>query len=299
MSAEKPSGRATNLEEYNALRGKFITTEGYEAGLAFQPRPTDIFVSPFAKSGTTWLQQIVHGLRTRGSMDFSEITDVTPWLEMAYDYGWDVEAEQVANPRVFKSHLAWHTIPKGAKYICSIRNPYEVAVSFYRFINGWWFETDSISLEVFTQERFTNDPDNSGYWYHLASWWEQRQNPDVLLLSYEDMREDLPTAVRKIADLMDITLDDDLLDIVVSQSSKEFMLAHKSQFDEHLMQQFFEQRSGVPVSLDTAKVTTGNAATPYRLSPELIQEFDAIWERLIFQRFGMPDYAALRSALKA
>jgi len=32
------------------------------------------------KCGTTWMQQIVHGLRTRGSMDFNEITRVVPFL---------------------------------------------------------------------------------------------------------------------------------------------------------------------------------------------------------------------------
>jgi hypothetical protein len=79
MSIQAPqNSRATNLNELDSALSKLFSEESERRGLAFQPRPSDIFISPYAKCGTTWLQQIVHGLRTRGSMDFEEITSVTP-----------------------------------------------------------------------------------------------------------------------------------------------------------------------------------------------------------------------------
>ena len=69
----------TTPDELDALFAKMFKKESREYGLAFQPRPSDIVIAPFAKCGTTWLQQIAHGLRTRGSMDFEEISNVTPW----------------------------------------------------------------------------------------------------------------------------------------------------------------------------------------------------------------------------
>ena len=99
------------------ILGEFWDAEARERGLAFKPQPNDIIISPYAKSGTTLLQQIAHGLRTRGSMEFDEITAVTPWIEIAYDVGWDLKASQVAEPRVYKTHLGWHEIPKGGRYI--------------------------------------------------------------------------------------------------------------------------------------------------------------------------------------
>jgi len=292
--------RARNLDEMSALRDKFSTEAGREAGLAFQPHPTDIIITPFAKSGTTWLQQIAHGLRTRGSMDFEEITEVTPWIEMAHDMGWDLEAEQVARPRLYKSHLSWHDVPKGGRYIYSIRNPFDVAVSYYRFLEGWWFERDSINIEEFTRERFTNDPENRGYWYHIASWWEQRKDENVLILCYEDMKADLPGTIKTVARFMGIPLDDDLFQIVLRQSSRAFMLAHQSHFDDHLIQQNFERNGGAPMDVNTAKVTPGaNGEAKYQLSQGLRDEFDAIWRQMIYERFGLPDYAALRAAIGA
>jgi hypothetical protein len=32
--------------------------ESMERGLAYQPQPSDLFISPYAKCGTTWVQQI-------------------------------------------------------------------------------------------------------------------------------------------------------------------------------------------------------------------------------------------------
>ena len=65
--------RPTTLDELAAAQKKFITDSGYQKALGFKAQPGDIFIAPFGKSGTTWLQHIAHGLRTRGSMDFEEM----------------------------------------------------------------------------------------------------------------------------------------------------------------------------------------------------------------------------------
>lgn len=83
------SARATSLAELDELGPRLFSAESRRRGLAFQPRPTDVIISPYAKCGTTWLQQIAHGLRTRGSMDFEEISVVVPWLEVAHRHQFD------------------------------------------------------------------------------------------------------------------------------------------------------------------------------------------------------------------
>ena len=224
----------TTPDELDALFAKMFKKESREYGLAFQPRPSDIVIAPFAKCGTTWLQQIAHGLRTRGSMDFEEISNVTPWIELAFDLGIDLDAVQVAEPRVFKSHLSWHDVPKNARYIVSFRAPSDAFISVYRFFEGFMFEPGTIDLDTFF--RWRNPPEKMGergYWHHLASWWEQRNNPDVLLLCYEDMVADLPNTVRRVAAFMDIPLDGELFACVERQASRKFMLEHKTSSMRH------------------------------------------------------------------
>jgi hypothetical protein len=294
------NGRATTVTELDVVLRKFFDESKTPLGLAFKPRPSDIIISPYAKCGTTWLQQIAHGLRTRGSMDFDEITCVSPWLEVAYDVGWDLEAAQIANPRLYKSHVSWHDIPKGCRYICSFRHPYDAIKSFYRFFEGWLFEPGTISLETLTHWRWPRyEVDKQGYWYHLISWWEQRHNPDVLLLCYEDMKADLPGTVQKVARLMGIELDDSLLDIVVRNSSREFMLAHKQQFDEHHIRRIGGKRAGLPPPIDSSKVTPGTSnEARYQLSSALKEELDDIWREQVQSKFDIKDYEELRQALR-
>jgi aryl sulfotransferase len=51
-------------------------------------------------TGTTWVTQICHSLRTRGDMAFDEITEVVPWDICALDCGQDLDAEQVGRPGI-------------------------------------------------------------------------------------------------------------------------------------------------------------------------------------------------------
>ena len=92
--------------------------------------------------------QIVHMLRTRGDMNFDEISLVIPCIEMALDYGYsDLNADQGSMPRAFKTHFWYDHCPKGAKYIYIIREPKDAAVSFYHFFEGWFFDYEEISLK--------------------------------------------------------------------------------------------------------------------------------------------------------
>lgn len=293
------TSRATTIEELENVLSNYFDETKTPLGLAFKPRPSDIIISPYAKCGTTWLQQITHGLRARGSMDFDEINTVIPWIEVAYDVGWDLEADQVARPRVYKSHASWYDIPKGCRYICSFRHPYDAFLSFYRFFEGWLFEPGTISLETLMHWRWPRDEvDSQGYWYHLISWWEQRHNPDVLLLCYENMKADLAGTVRKIAHFMGIELDESLLDVVVQQSSREFMLAHRHQFDECHMREIGGKRAGLPPPIDTSKVTAGTSnQARYQLSPAHKTELDDIWREQVQSKFGFKNYEDLCQTL--
>ena len=93
MTLLNPARRPTTLEEIQKIGQRMGNEEGKTAWKSFQPQPTDVFITPYGKSGTTWLQQIVHGLRTRGDMDFDDISRAgISWLETAYDLGIDLNA---------------------------------------------------------------------------------------------------------------------------------------------------------------------------------------------------------------
>jgi hypothetical protein len=294
----KAPRRATSLEEMQECLSHFRSPEGLQRAQGFRPRPTDVVIAPFSKCGTTWVQQIVHGLRTRGSMEFAEITEVVPWIELAYDMGIDLEAGQKANPRAFKSHLPWDRVQKGGRYICVVRDPSDALVSMYRFFEGWYFEPGAISIDAFATGEYMARTAPRSYWHHLASWWPQRVRPDVLLLCFEEMKTDLQRSVHQIAKLMGIAVDRELEDIVIAQSSIEFMRKHETQFDDHLVREARDGACGLPGGARTSKVRAGRVGDhAHELSAEIIDGLNYIWHRDIETRFGFASYAQLRRQL--
>jgi hypothetical protein len=287
--------RPTSLKEMRERQAKLLTKEEIAAGMALKLRPTDVVITPFAKSGTTWMQQIVHTLRTRGDMDFDDISRVIPWIETSPALGIDLNAEQRAEPRAFKSHLGYGEVPKGGRYINVVRDPADALVSMYKFNEGWFWEPGSVDLEEFALTGFI---EQRGYYKHLKSWWPHRNDENVLFLAYEHMHRDVRATIRRVAAFIGIDLDDDLLDLTEEHASIAFMLAHKDRFDDYLMRKLSEERIGLPEGSDSAKVREGRSGGGAALSAKVHAALDRLWGEEITAEFGFPDYAALIAALE-
>ncbi|MEH6582344.1 MAG: sulfotransferase domain-containing protein [Halioglobus sp.] len=304
QSGLAPSGRATNLESVGTILASMFTPEGRQRGFDLELRPSDIVVAPFGKSGTTWLQQIAHTLRTRGDMDFDDISRVCPWIETSTDLGIDLSAEQKANPRVFKSHLDAARIPTGGRYIVACRNPQDAAFSMYKFMEGWILEPGAVSADDFVRGTFIapgKAPGSSGgdYWTHLASWWARRNDPDVLFMAYEHMKEDLIGTIRKVANFMDIELDDGLLSITERHASLPFMQKNKDHFDDRMVRERSVELSGLPADSDSSKVRSGQVGEAgQQLDTAVVADLDAVWREKITAQLGFEDYAAMIAKLK-
>ena len=263
---------------------------------AFVPRPSDVIITTFPKSGTTWMQQIAHTLRTGGDMSFDEITSVVPWLEIAHSMGIDLDAPHAAEPRVFKSHLAADEIPVGARYVCAVRHPADVLKSYYNFMSGWFFEHGSVSIEDYAQATFFNAEGSDNYWHHFVSWWNRRGDEDVVLLCYEDMQAAPETAIRRIAEHCGIDLTPELLQLTLKHSSHAFMKQHASQFDENATKTALDEICGLPPGGESSKV--GHQAPALKaLPPAMLEQIEQAWRDQVTGRTGIANYADFRAAL--
>ena len=295
MSEQTNYTRPTTIQEMHERAKYFATDEGWQRGLDYKPDPTDVFIVTPPKCGTTWMQQIVHGLRTRGSMDCDEITRVVPWIDMAHDSGIDIYAPQVAHPRAFKTHSTMDEVPKGGKYIVVLRDPKDALLSHYYFFEGFFFEKGSIDIETFAREHYMPGRD---IYKHITALWDQRNDENVLPLCYENMKADLPQTVERVAEFIGIPLDDELKEIVIRQSDIKFMQAHENQFEDHIIR---EKRSAVmrlPADGQLSKVRDGQVGSAKLSVPENIkQELDEIWKNEITPKIGLNSYEDLRKEL--
>ena len=231
-----------------SLNNRKRTLSSLRAGMTLPVRPDDVVIATFPKCGTTLLQQLVHQLRTGGSWDFEEISCVVPWLESCVDLGVDPSCDQGWHPRAFKSHLSFAMLPSGMRTITVLRQPSKVLEAYYRFFCGYKFDAADISLEAFARDYFCDRGAlrlHGGTLYeHLLSFWEQRHQPHLLILCYEDIVEDLPAAAAKVAAFIGVSDDASRLAAAAANSSRAAMLQHAGQFDDAPGRRAFNELCG-------------------------------------------------------
>ena len=269
---------------------RIITNESRQKALNFVPRSTDVFVVTPMKTGTTWLQQIMHQLRSGGDMTFADIEDVIPWIEIAFDLEQDLDAEHKYQPRCFKSHFLYEECPKGGKYILVYREP---CATLYSLFNFFRLQPKDVTLDAFVKYHISSE---RNYFAHLLSWWPKRNDPNVLFLFYEDMLEDLESAVRAVASLMNID-DEASITNAVKMSTFDFMKQNKDKFATSRASRYRKKDMGEEFVTD--RVVTGSATKGREMMDECTkQALQRKWNETITKETGLQDYNEFKEALK-
>jgi hypothetical protein len=253
-------------------------------------RPTDVVVITFRKAGTTWLQQICEQLRTGGDMSFSEITERQPWLDMAWDCGQDLNADQAVEPRIFKSHQKLSAVNTGAKYISIVRNPADVLQSWFSYCKAKDKDTCAPWSDV-NEYATTGEFEGMNIWGHYSDLWGARNEPNVLVECYEALVDDEEAYLSRIAEFLGVPLDADRLQTVLRMSSKSFMSSHADHFDDNFIDGRCTRNRAV-----AAKVSTEDKSV---LTPAIVSWLQRLWDERMLPQTGLQDYQALATAVSA
>ena len=81
----------------------------------------------------------------------------------------------------------------------------------HEFWRMWW-------------EQNKSDPD--GFLEHIHGWWLARDQPNVLLLHYANLKRDLPGEMRRIANFLEIPIDEARWDAMVEHCTFDWMKAN-------------------------------------------------------------------------
>ena len=129
--------------EYAGVCGppKLSSAEVFERAANYAPRPEDVFVATQMRSGTTWMQQLVYQIVTRGDGELDargrgHLYAVSPWIDALASVSID-EAPLVGETpvRIIKTHLPTALCPYAphAKYIYVARHPVRCFMSIVDF----------------------------------------------------------------------------------------------------------------------------------------------------------------------
>ncbi len=215
--------------------------KSYEATLNYKPGAEDIFIATQMKCGTTWMQQIVFEILHGGEGDLSDdgyrhMYALSPWIETSPTSSVPMERAPLVGPnknRIIKTHMPAQLIPDndGAKYIYVTRHPVSCFASCVDFINllgGPMIPERKNLLDWYCSEDmwWMSWPD------HVESWWKRSQQHDnVLFVHYEELKQDLPGMITKIAEFLNTPLSDDEQKKVVHKAGFEYMKEHEYYFE--------------------------------------------------------------------
>lgn len=184
--------------------------------------PDDTFLVSYPRSGNTWTRFLIANvLHPEIEVGFANIESLVP--DTAALSGRTLK--RIPRPRVLKSHQYFD--PRYPKVLYIVRDPRDVALSYYQFHRKYGFVKDNHPIEEFVVD-FVGGRLISADWgtwaENVASWFYTRgQNRGFLLIRYEDLKHDTKNELGRIADFLGIDLSPALLSRAIAQSSAERM----------------------------------------------------------------------------
>ncbi|XP_074864951.1 sulfotransferase 2B1-like isoform X2 [Carettochelys insculpta] len=265
------------------LPGHMHTEESLCFASTFQFRDTDVLIATYPKSGTTWMQEILTLIYSKGDPEPAKTIPNwarAPWLEHTY---FREVLQETGRPRLITTHLPCQVLTPAlqkakAKVIYVARNPKDVAVSFYHFHKMAKFLPDPGSFEDFLM-RFLQGTVQYGSWFqHVKGWLSQRTELALFYITYEDLHKDLRHSVERLAEWLGCPLQPEEVQATLQHCSftsmrenamvnytlisPEIMDHSQSRFmRKALLVMFSPEGRGDSASLQTAP-NSGNETTP-------------------------------------
>ncbi|XP_078658626.1 sulfotransferase 1B1-like isoform X1 [Branchiostoma floridae x Branchiostoma belcheri] len=243
----------------------FVSRENLEAMPNFRMRDDDIVIASYpktGKAGTNWILEIVSRvLQAAGRSEMTSEDRAFAKLEFHHPelpQTTHVLLEDSPSPRVILTHLGPDAAPPGithpqgnVKVIVIMRNPKDVAVSYYHFsldIMRNYFYFGRIAAYFITWDRFFNlflsgEVVFGDFYDHVLSWWEKRHDPHFLFLKYEDVQRNPTDAVKTVVEFLEVDLDDVTIRRIAKESS--FHNMKEMLDDSHLKHRTVMARKGV------------------------------------------------------
>ncbi|XP_049643511.1 sulfotransferase 2B1 [Suncus etruscus] len=187
-------------------------------------RDDDIFIITYPKSGTHWMIEILSLILKDGDPAWIRSVPIwnrAPWCEViqsGYKY------EDMPSPRMLSSHLPVQLFTKAffqskAKAIYLGRDPRDVLVSLYHYYKIAGHLKDPGSPDQFLQNFLKGEVQFGSWFDHIKGWIRMKGKENFLLLTYEELKQDLRGSVLRICEFLGRPLSDEALSSVMEHSA--------------------------------------------------------------------------------
>lgn len=233
----------------------------------YRPRPGDVIVAAYPKTGSTWLQRIISLILFQSAHPIP-IDSVFPWIDRRFPVPIDKmmdDLESQQHRRSLKSHLPLDGLPifDEVKYIHIARDGRDVCMSYHNHVANF----SAAALEQLDEQGLVDEtfgrpypraPSDPAEFFRIwlregvvpghsdgsptvsffgleRSYWAERNRPNFLLLHYNDLKADVPGEMRRIADFLEIKVHSGLWPKLIEAASFEAMRRDALKIVPHMM----------------------------------------------------------------
>ncbi|XP_053919991.1 sulfotransferase 6B1-like [Cuculus canorus] len=211
--------------------------ETLEALENFEARNDDVILAGYPKTGTNWLDQIVRELESadvkcteeemKEKIDAEKKLETFPRLEFG-DPGVYERMKNLPSRRIILTHLPPHLLPVSilqgkAKILLLVRNPKDTAVSYYHFYNNMPVLPSFTSWDEYFPAFMSGKVAWGSYFDHLIEWNKYIDHERIVMMNYEELKEDQIQGMKKIAAFFGFSLSEEDFHRIAKKTSFQAM----------------------------------------------------------------------------
>jgi aryl sulfotransferase len=204
----------------------------------FEFRPDDILVCTSYKAGTTWTQMICALLIFQKTEFDHPLAEISPWMDIKSSPIQEIQElyNQQEHRRFIKTHTPLDGLPwqEDITYLTVVRDPRDIYISMINHLKNSNPESEAIFMKEARENgsmppeppedpnelfpmwlntgSFPWERDGFPFWSvfnHAQSFWDRRDQSNIHLFHYSDMKRDLDGQMRKIAKVLEIEVAED------------------------------------------------------------------------------------------
>ncbi|XP_054830209.1 sulfotransferase 6B1-like [Eublepharis macularius] len=208
--------------------------EVFKALESFEARSDDVMLAGYCKSGTNWVGQIVTDLVITSAKKHEphKLNEELLLAEFPYLEIGDTEKYKRMNTypprRVMFTHLRADKLPASvmknkAKILLLLRNPKDVAASFFHFSNNFSPYPPYDNFADYFQALMKGQMPWGSYIEYLCVWNNYIDKENVMAVTYEEMKKNTAAGAKQIAEFLDLNLNDEDIHGVAERSTFKSM----------------------------------------------------------------------------
>ncbi|XP_026211864.1 sulfotransferase 6B1-like [Anabas testudineus] len=131
--------------------------------------------------------------------------------------------DQVPSPRFLGTHMHPDNIPASfyenkTKMLVIFRNPKDTLVSYFHFCNNNPV-LPTVKWDSFYSDFMSGDVPWGSYFDHALAWEKKMDDPNIMIVTYEDLKQDLSEGIRQISSFFGFSLTEAQVQQVAEQST--------------------------------------------------------------------------------